>query len=504
MGERTKLGLGVLGAAALGLLGDLLLRAAPWGLNVFLWVLALVVLVWGVAAWRGVGFLGEGRWLAGPLLLFSALFAWRDSNTLAILNGLTLLIALSLAALRTRSGRLVIAGLADYLYWVLQAAIYAYVGLVPLALKDVAWREVRPVGFGPVLAVVRGLIIAVPLLLLFGALFVAADAVFEDYVSNLFDFDIAELVWHVLLFALFAWVSGGLARVSLVGGEFPPVRRPAFLRLGIVELGVALGLLDALFALFVLVQVRYFFGGEEQVSGLTGLTYAEYGRRGFFELVAVTALVVPLLLLAHWLLRTDKRSHLLVFSVLAGSLVGLLFVVVASALQRMRLYTEAFGLTELRLYATAFVLWIFAVLVWFLLTVLRNRREHFAFGTLVAGFVAIAVLNLLNPDALIVKTNVARMEDGKTFDAPHLVSLSADAVPPLLASLGAMSEKDRRTVEVALRGRWSPSGGDWRTYNLHRARAREMVGEGLSGSSGRASPRPRPGALGALGVGGEP
>jgi hypothetical protein len=491
VGERTKLGLGVLGAAAvLGLLGDLLLRATPWGLNVVLWVLALVAFVWGVAAWRGVGLDGEGRWLVVPLLLFSALFAWRDSNTLAILNGLTLLIALSLAALRTRSGRLVVAGLADYFYWGLQATIYAYGGLVPLALKDVAWREVRPVGFGPVLAVVRGLIIAVPLLLLFGALFVAADAVFEDYVSNLFDFDIAELVWHVLLFALFAWVSGGLLRVALLGGEFPSVRRPPYVRLGIVELGVALGLLDALFSLFVLVQVRYFFGGEELVSSLTNLTYAEYARRGFFELVTVTALVVPLLLFAQWLLRTNKRSHVLLFALLASYLVGLLFVVMASALQRMRLYTEAFGLTELRLYTTAFLLWTLAVLIWFLLTVLRDHRGHFAFGTLISGFVAIALLNFINPDALIVRTNVARIEGGKTFDAPYLTSLSADAVPPLLTSLGAMRGEDRRIVEEALRSRWRSTGGDWRTYNLGRSQAREVVSEELSGSLGSSTPHP--------------
>ncbi len=485
MSERTKLGLGVLGAAAvLGLVGDLLLRAAPWGLNVFLWTLALVALVWGVAAWRGVGFLGEGRWLVVPLLLFSALFVWRDSNTLAIVNGLALLVALSLAALRTRSGRLLVAGLADYFYWGLQAASYAYAGPLPLALKDVAWREVRPVGFGPVLAVVRGLAIAVPLLLLFGALFVAADAVFEHLISDLFDFDIAELLGHIFLFALFAWVSGGLLRLALIGGELPPIRRPPYLKLGIVELGVALGLLDVLFSLFVLVQVRYFFGGEDQVASFTGLTYAEYARRGFFELVTVTALALPLLLFAHWLLRTDKRSHVRLFALLAGSLVGLLFVVMASALQRMRLYTEAFGLTELRLYATAFVLWIFTVLVWFLLTVLRNRREHFAFGILITGFVAVAVLNILNPDALIVRTNVARMEAGRTFDAHYLTSLSADAVPPLLASLGAMGEGDRHTVEEALRSRWSSSGGDWRTYNLARSVAHEMVDERFSRSLG--------------------
>jgi hypothetical protein len=66
---------------------------------------------------------------------------------------------------------------------------------------------------------------------------------------------------------------------------------------------------------------------------------------------------------------------------------------------------------------------------------------------------------------------------GKTFDAPYLASLSADAVPPLLTSLGAMNEEDRRTVEEALRSRWSSSGEDWRTYNLGRSQARGMVDE---------------------------
>ena len=61
-------------------------------------------------------------------------------------------------------------------------------------------------------------------------------------------------------------------------------------------------------------------------------------------------------------------------------MVGLLFIVVASALQRMYLYTSIFGLTELRLYTTTFMIWISVVLVWFVLTVMRSRRDRFVFG----------------------------------------------------------------------------------------------------------------------------
>ncbi len=478
MGERTRLGLGVLAAAVvLGVIGDLLLRATPWGINVFLWIAALAGSVVALAAWRGIGLRGGGRWLGVPLLLFAAFFAWRDSNTLAVVNGLAVLIALSLAALRMRSGRLVVAGLVDYFYWALLAVGYAYAGMFPAATRDVRWRELRTGGYGPLLAVLRGLALAAPLLLLFGGLFVAADAVFERLVLDLFDFNPARILGHLLLFFAIAWASAGLLRLALIGGELPkPEGRPSFAHLGFVELGVVLGLLNVLFLTFVVVQVRYLFGGEDQILTSTGLTYAEYARRGFFELVTVTALVLPLLLFAHWLHRAEKPVHEKVLRLFSGSLVALLFVVMASALQRMRLYQAEFGLTELRLYTTAFMFWIFAVLVWFLLTVLRSRRDRFAFGALVTGFIAIALLNALDPDALIVRTNVARMEADKKFDAPYLASLSADAVPPLFDALPAMNEDDRQTVQSELSRRFaSQSEEDWRTWNLSRSRARDVV-----------------------------
>ena len=492
MGERTKLGLGIAGAAlVLGLLGDGLLRATPWGLNVFLFALPLVGLAASLAVWRGVSLRGGGRFLVAPLLLFAALFAWRDSDTLAVINGLSLLVALSLAVLRSRSGSLAV-GLSGYLYWGLQTAFYACAGPVPLLLRDVSRDEIRPTGYGPLLAVLRGLAIAVPLLLIFGALFAAADAVFQGLVAGLFDFDPADLIGHLLLAAFFAWVSAGLLRLALIGGELPAPQRPAFLGLGIVELGVSLGLLNGLFLLFVAVQARYLFGGEGRILQSTGLTYAEYARRGFFELVTVTALVLPLLLLAHWLLRSEKPLHVRIFRILSASLVALLFIVMASALQRMRLYTAELGLTELRLYTTAFMAWIFIVLVFFLLTVLRARRRLFAPSALATGFLAVVLLNALNPDAFIVRTNLARAEKGQNLDASYLASLSADAVPPLITALPRLPERDRSTIEAGLKTRWTgPTPNDWRTYNLSRSRAREAATDlpAIAGPQARESRR---------------
>src|SRR3712207_2470315 len=144
----------------------------------------------------------------------------------------------------------------------------------------------------------------------------------------------------------------------------------------------------------------------------------------------------------------------------------------------MYLYQQEFGLTELRLYATIFMVWISVVLLWFVLTVLRSRRDRFAFGALLAGFAAIFAINVMNPDALIASTNIDRMEDGKRFDAYYLTTLSADAAPVLVESLPEIGDtrlwKDY-TVEEAVVDRWYPREPDWRTWNLSRSRARQLI-----------------------------
>jgi hypothetical protein len=493
VGERTRLGLGVLGGAlALGGLGDILLRATPWGINFLVWVTALVGLAVLLAKWGHVGTGGEGKWLLFVAIVFAAGVVLRDSPVVVFLDLLGVLISLSLAVWRGRSGSLLRAGIMDYVLGGVYTGALTSAGPLPVSVADIEWRvAVRGRWKGQALAVSRGFLLAAPLLLLFGTLLVAADAVFERLVIEVFGFDLAEVLSHLFLIIFFAWITAGVLWAGLMARvvENFAIPRPRVLSLGIVEVGMVLGLLDLMFLTFVMIQIRYLFGGAGRVATTANLTYAEYARHGFFELVTVTALALPLLLIAHWLLRTENRTHEILFKALAGIMVGLLFVIVASALQRMYLYQQEFGLTELRLYTTIFMAWISTVLLWFVLTVLRARRERFAFGALVAGFAAIFAINAMNPDALIASTNIDRMEEGKRFDAYYLTTLSADAAPVLVESLAEIGDKrlwKDFTVEQAVLARWDSKQTDWRTWNMGRSRARKSVRSYVEDQAGRA------------------
>ncbi|HEX6063160.1 MAG TPA: DUF4173 domain-containing protein [Longimicrobiales bacterium] len=472
------------GALFLGLLADRLVFSVPGrpGLNVTLWALAGVAVLWVLMQLRETPVSRETRWLVGGALAFAVLMSWRAAEALYVFALLSGVVLLGLAA-----GRGAVAW-ATRMHFVDLAASALRVGVL-IALGPLGWsvgaaRQPATPGSArkwPLHArtVARGTVMAVPPLMVLTALLASADPVFERVLHNAFFTDLQPLLEHLAVAAVIAWLTSGYLRALLVRDDVVMERarlpRPA---LAPSEITVALTLLNILFIVFLVVQVRYLFGGASLVAITDGLTYAEYARRGFFELVTAAALVVPVLLVADWAGAEDQVRGHRVQRATSTLLVLLLFGVLASAAYRMWLYQDAYGLTEDRLYGTMVMVWLTVVLAWLAATVLRGNRRRFAFGAVVAGLACIALLHVLNPHALIARVNIKRATSGAQYDGRYLGTLSADAVPTLIGWMPALPESERCRVTKMLEERWSEERpGGWRTWNLSDARARELVAE---------------------------
>lgn len=521
MNEKTKTGLEILEAAILlGILGDALLRATPWGLNLLLWSGALVAALITLAMRRKRAVLKrENLVLHAALIAFAAMFVWRDSLTLQVLDVLVMLAILSILSLPSLGIQPKIAGFIHYAAGAVYSGLNAAFAPFFLLCGDIEWAKLPRKGWMKhASAVLRGLAIAAPILLVFGALFMAADAVFEGIVKNTFNIEPITVFGHFLLFSFLAWVTAGYLRGALIENSFAAnfsnnTRTPEILTikpeksvvdiseqpntaeetksetvatektenetvknsifsLGAIEIGIVLGLINLLFLGFVIVQLRYFFGGMDFVQTTENFKLAEYARRGFFELCWVAGLTLPILLTAHWLLRKDEFFGEKLFRVLAGINIALLFVIMFSAVERMLLYTGnlGYGLTTMRLYPTAFMLWLALVFLWFGLTVLRGQPQFFAWGALWTALLVVGGLHVLNPDDLIVRHNVKLLQQGRAFDADYLAyNLSDDAIPSLADGLPAMSFEQQCVVknEIVKRLLNNPMK-DFRTFNLSR------------------------------------
>jgi hypothetical protein len=207
-----RLGLGVLGVAlALGGLGDVLLRVTPWGINFLIWVTTLVGLAVLLARWGRLGSGGEGKWLIFVAVVFAAGVVLCDSPVVVFLDSLGILISLSLAVWLGRGRSLRRAGILDYVLGGVYTGALTSAGPLPVSVADMEWREaVRGRWKGQALAVSRGVLLAAPLLLLFGTLLVAADAIFERLVLDIFGVDLAEVISHLFLITFLPWITAGL------------------------------------------------------------------------------------------------------------------------------------------------------------------------------------------------------------------------------------------------------------------------------------------------------
>jgi len=327
-----------------------------------------------------------------------------------------------------------------------------------------------------VLVAVRTLVVTALLVGVFVALFASADAVFAAFLPRV---DIGLLPGQVVVGLIVAVLAAGAAHLSVAPAPWPAAPdgtarrqvRPGEWFLPIIAL-------DTVVVAFVLVQIGALIGGHAFVQRTAGLTYADYAREGFGQLVAVTVLTLGVVALAaRWAPRVTgahRRGSSLALGVLCLSTLG----VVGSAVQRMALYVDAFGLTRLRI--TVLVAEI-ALGVVFLLVIAAGVRWRGAWlPRAVVQVVAVAVLALavMNPDALIVQRNghLSVSGDGLSdgianrVDVGYLRGLSADAVP----AADGLAEPVRTAV---LDGRTAPTSDGLAGWNLGRARAVEVLDE---------------------------
>jgi hypothetical protein len=455
-------------ALILGVAGDLLVREVQPGLGLFLWIAGLVLAFVLMQRMAQANLVAEWKWMGIAAVVMGGAFLWRASGGLLFFAFVGTGAACVLMSLRGVKISLAECGLLEYGHGALVNGAHAAAGLPMLMFSDLRPEEAAlGTGSRRTGEVFRGLAITLPVLFVIGSLFVGADAVFQKMVYSVFDLDIEWLVGHLLFTGFVAWVVAGVLRGTFVAKPtLFPYAQTKPLSLGITEVTIILGSSILLFVLFLAVQFRYLFGGADLVLVTPSLTYAEYARRGFFELTAVVALVLPMLLALEWILKREKASHLQLFRVLAVIQVFLLFAVIASALQRMLLYQREYGLTEMRVYTTAFMGWMGFLLFWYVVTVLSGRRSRFAIGAVAAAFLTVLVLLVINPDDLIARTNIARAVEGKEMDVKYLASLSLDAVPALVNGFQALDEKNRNAVaQNLLKRKQRIATRDWRSWS---------------------------------------
>ncbi len=467
-------------ALLLGWFFDFLFRDHPLGVNFAIFI--LLCLLGGIAwllsnklkpSWKSL-------WLLIPLVCFAVVTFLRQEFLTVSLAFTFSLLSIGLFGSSYLGGRWPQYSLLDYIYKFFLFLLDMFSAGPRYFYKS---RQVQAqLGSNksgiPVWGLLRGLLIALPIVICFGSLLAAGDLVFKQKVDDFLDLDsFSENVWRAILILVYAYfLCGAFVHAALKSrDEYLAKRDKPRIKpfLGFAESTVIFGSVSLLFLIFVIVQFQYFFGGETNI-GVEGYTYSQYARRGFNELVTVAFFSLVLILGLSSLSRRDNEMQRRTYSILSITLVALVIVILISAYQRISLAIDWHGYSRLRLYPRIFLVWLGLLLITVAVLELVRRERYFAFAAVLASVGFAVSLTLFNVDAAIVKHNVPRTLQGKTLNVAHLASLSPDAVPALAEEFysNAYSKEVHEGIGAALTcylnedSQYEKSTDDWRSFNL--------------------------------------
>ncbi len=459
-------------ASILGIAGNWLLRDTEWRAGFVLWLLAVLAAACVAAertATAAPGIRREGRLLFGVGALLALALVFRDGDLLFVLDVFALLVVAALVAWRASGRSVTQVEPRDAILGGAATVATVVAGAPTLALRDAAPGTLTGERRRSLGAFGVGAVVAAPVLLAVALLLGSADPVFAAFLDEAGALLDGRLVGHLVGIGAAGWVAAGAMRGTLA---------PISSRLATFDLrtqwsfpAVAplLGGLALLLSMWIGVQLRAMFGGAEYIATTTGVTVAEYARRGFFELVVIAGIVLAALLAADDLLDRATGPTRRSFRAVAAVLLGLVAAVLVSALLRLGVYLRFYGLTEDRVLAVAVLVWVAVVLGWFGVTVLRDARPRFAPGVLVISALWLAGLNVGNPERWIVETNVRRAEQGLRFDVPYHARLSGDALPSLLRGADRLAAEDAAALRAEITRVWQQrelARSDWRGWSV--------------------------------------
>lgn len=353
-------------------------------------------------------------------------------------------------------------------------------------LSELFGKKVKNQKCKAITKVIIGVIIALPILIVVLALLSSADMVFSNVLSgftnilkniNLTDSILRLLIVLIATLLVFSYLFSLLIK-SQTAANFSK-DRTITAGIDFVIIITVLFLVNAVYLLFTFIQFTYLFGSLS-LNLPKNLTYAEYARRGFFELVAVTLINLSILLIVLNYTKISSSIERLFFRVLNSILVACTVVMLFSAHFRMTMYEKVYGYTYLRVFTHGFMFFILALLV---VTIIKIWYENLILlkWYLILAVIAYLILNFSNMNALIAKNNIETYHNTGKIDIYYLTSLSEESIPYTANLYNEIKDKDSENAKILdeylkyEKSNLEATSTSWQSFNISRNKALKVL-----------------------------
>lgn len=458
-------------AALLGISFDYFFNGQRFGISVP--IFALLFLGAAHLTFKGMKQVFLSSFLLGASLMLCLTYALFNNETLRFLNGLAIPLALTGYVLSARYGTwksLDFSALGALISKLVPQSLESAPKLITFLLQTAKTKpsdqasEIRN-------QILRGLLLAAPLLVVVMLLLTRSDAVFSRLITDRFtflDLDMDRVISHGLVSVIGGFYFFGYLwslKYESPSDSASPLGKK---NLEAVTALTVMGLLSGVYLLFTLVQFTYLYSGSASLPN--GLTYAVYARRGFFELVAAASLNMAVILAVASKVREHQPQMMKALKVCNSLMTAFTLNLLVSAFYRMHLYEAAYGFTELRLFVQFFMAAMAISLMALMIWIWKQKFPLFKVVLITAITVYLA-LNYVNVDRLIAHNNLERYQLTKQVDIYTLSWLSVDAWPEIAqAALDPSTKDSLRETFLMNQYPFEDAHDQWFEYNLNVSR----------------------------------
>jgi len=356
-------------------------------------------------------------------------------------------------------------------------AAIAYVYRFLINAVKLAARGLEESKSATIRKVLIGVAISFPLLFVIVNLLVSADQQFGNLIGTfprwLLGLKIEEEVLRTIAITIYTLAIFGLFQVLKTKQQLPaetPKQKEKMAWDSVISLTV-LTLLNIVYLLFVFVQFQYFF--SETLK--EGYTYAEFARRGFFELLFVTML--NLLIISTIVSFVDKASKFTTLAIRALLSLLVIFsgVMLYSAFIRLFMYEEAYGFTFARVLAHSFMVFLLVILCYSFMRIWMERLSLVRFY-IISAIIFYTLVNTVQLDTFVVERNIERYSETGKIDIYYLNSLSYEGVEGLV-ELYKLNPDHPGLSDLLLQRRqeFLDSEESWNMINMSRRSAEKAI-----------------------------
>ena len=394
---------------------------------------------------------------ASAMYIFSAVYSITDDGFLKFLNTVFMLLLSVYFCYSTGSG---FKGIPRYLPSVMTQGMFDYpisnMGKQPKAVSQATGGSGI---FKRILIIIAALMLTAPLTLIVASLLISADENMAKMLDGLFDFIFSKGIWYTaqqlilsipLACYIFGMMYSNVHRIAERDASNEKWQRKLLnsRRISDLALCTAATPLCVMYLLFFISQASYLMSA---FSGTLpdNFSYAEYARRGFFELLWIALINLAVIIFLNLLAKRNSPAAVKFYSIL---ICFFTLVVIASALSKMVMYISVYGLTRLRLFTGWFMALIALVFIFIIIRQFTPKLNLSA-AVSVTFTLMFALLVFARPDFVIAKYNTYMDKNGKLdyYRSDYLLELSDDALCVYLSEGCDDGEKTRDALE--LRGR---------------------------------------------------